>query len=1366
MAESCDSSQPEEPGGDFNPHAGLVDGGPKSLEETHTTENPTSKPSMQLTEQESLEAFTLVCASRGKQERDKKSETRLVRTSGEDAVQETRLVRTSGEDAVQETRLVRTSGEYAVQETRLVRTSGEDAVQETRLVRTSGEDAVQETRLVRTSGEDAVQETRLVRTSGEDAVQETRLVRTSGEDAVQETRLVRTSGEDAVQPSLQHASGKATVQTASHHTMGNNMPMSINIEGCSNMAVFMAPVSGSTFNFYPVVRQLKEDQPSSQAPLEDGSTHARDMEGLQPVGDTCRHSGVQTQVGDTCRHSGVHTQIGGTCRHSAQIGDTSRHSGVHAQVGDTCRHSVVPKIFEGSCGNSANQCNTKLTKHYKRTGSYVKLIPWINDDNMHIMDIYVKLHLQRTEGCALARNKVETVVDYEKIFQMKTREGDLINRVIFCGMAGLGKSTLFDKITYDWAVGSNEFLKNYKLVFLLKMCALDQESDLIKSIFDQLLGDNSGISEEELEFFIFNNSEEVLILLDGFDELVTTSLSEASFGSVLRSLRTMNFEGCIAVTTRPSHIEKLMGPSLVQSPCTHVKVLGFTQNDVKNYINKFYHDDLVSAASLLETIKCSDSLSDLAKSPMMLLLICLIWREKSKLPETLSQLYTEALTYIFKRKGPGFENSMSTVLVAIGKVALKGLLANDQKLAFSESDFNEMEFSTALKVGILSSQRVLKNLTSHQCIQFIHKTVQEYCAAKYWQSLLRDSREFQEILDVICQEGKSIHHFEYLLRFCCGSNQRCLGKILDSLSIRLLDGDGALHHLLIHCYFEAQLIEGRTSAPIKSLAIPQICVQKFHTEYFKALLHFLTHICKLEDSKMHLANIQSLHISGISLGGSLSMKSLADALGNMSNLVFLHLTGCSLAYRDVKLVTYYLIDDNQLTHLDLSGNDALGGDARLWAACLKNFASLKVIKLCKCNLQGEDLEHVLMAISKIASLTELDVSGNHSLGARGTANVWSTFLLVTHLEYLRLNGCNLRAEDLEHVAAALSNMSNLTCLDLSGNSALGGSAELWAHHLCRLYHLYKLDLGFCTLKYKDIGSIALSVTDLTNLKVIVLAGNRALGGKVHLWVDHLHHMQHVEKLDFSKCSFKGKDIEYLAVCLSERRHVTELDLSNNSALVGSAEDWSQHLCLMTHVQKLDLSGCLLILKDVRHVALSLSGMSNLRRLVLSMNSKWQGSAASWSGHLQHLKHLRELCLRCCFLTSKDIEAVAVLLSEMKKLTHLDLSANNTLGGSAHLWSRHLHLMKYLQNLHLSDCSLTGTDAEHIASALRDMAKMSELHLCRNTALGGSAHLWAHHLPHLKHLQQITLSCCFMTCADKSTVSQALHLTTNTLCVTY
>ena len=112
------------------------------------------------------------------------------------------------------------------------------------------------------------------------------------------------------------------------------------------------------------VKQLKEDQQSSQAPLEDGSTHARDMEGLQPVGDTCRHSGVQTQVGDTCRHSGV-----------------------HIQVGDTCRHSVVPKIFGGSCGNSANQCNTKLTKHYKRTGSYVKLIPWINDDNMHIIVI-------------------------------------------------------------------------------------------------------------------------------------------------------------------------------------------------------------------------------------------------------------------------------------------------------------------------------------------------------------------------------------------------------------------------------------------------------------------------------------------------------------------------------------------------------------------------------------------------------------------------------------------------------------------------------------------------------------------------------------------------------------------------------------------------------------------------------------------------------------------------------------------------------------------------------------------------------------------------------------------------------------------
>ena len=124
-------------------------------------------------------------------------------------------------------------------------------------------------------------------------------------------------------------------------------------------------------------------------------------------------------------------------------------------------------------------------------------------------------------------------IEYEKIFLVKSREADFVKRLIFGGKGGVWKSTFFVKIAYDWAVGSSDVLNKYTLVFVLKMCSLDQSSNLIEAIFDQLLAQDVDISKDALNSFIRQNPNDVLILLDGFDELTTTTLTEASFGSIL-----------------------------------------------------------------------------------------------------------------------------------------------------------------------------------------------------------------------------------------------------------------------------------------------------------------------------------------------------------------------------------------------------------------------------------------------------------------------------------------------------------------------------------------------------------------------------------------------------------------------------------------------------------------------------------------------------------------------------------------------------------------------------------------------------------------------------------------------------------------
>ena len=354
---------------------------------------------------------------------------------------------------------------------------------------------------------------------------------------------------------------------------------------------------------------------------------------------------------------------------------------------------------------AANKCKEK----YKTTGSYVDVNPWVDDDQMHI-DIYTKLQFEKSEGAAVVMKEKEMLnsIEYNKIFFVKSREGKFVKRLIFFGKGGVGKSTFFDKIAYDWAVGSSDVLNKYTLVFVLKMCALDQSSDLIEAIFDQLLAQDRDISKEALESFIFQNPNDVLILLDGFDELTTTTLTERDFGSILTALNRESYgECCIGVTTRPSHLERLRNKSLVQNPCIHLEVLGFTEDDVNEYVGKFFRGNS-EALTCIKAIKSSEVLSDLARSPMLLVLICLIWREDKALPSTMSGLYSKAVSYIFKRKGHESDKEISDVLIKIGEVALNGLLDPELKLAFPESAFEKNTLALALKVGILNKQRVFK----------------------------------------------------------------------------------------------------------------------------------------------------------------------------------------------------------------------------------------------------------------------------------------------------------------------------------------------------------------------------------------------------------------------------------------------------------------------------------------------------------------------------------------------------------------------------------------------------------------------------------------------------------------------------------
>ncbi|XP_071784534.1 uncharacterized protein [Asterias amurensis] len=951
----------------------------------------------------------------------------------------------------------------------------------------------------------------------------------------------------------------------------------------------------------------------------------------------------------------------------------------------------------------SDELTEALKKVYMNTGSFVQMLPWVDDDQIHIMDIYTKLVL------VVLNDKVGKIVkekkqmeSYGDIFHLKKREGNPIKRVIFSGSAGLGKTTLCDKIAYDWAVGKSEILKRFKLVFVLKMRSLTTATDLIDAVADQLI-ERDIVKRCDLKEFIDKNQDKVLILLDGFDEFQTTQTEKSSFGSILKALNRKQYTDCwVVITSRPP-LNQLVSSSLVKKPFTHVEVEGFSAEDIEEYVNKFFPDDLENVRKLIEKIRSSEVLSDLAKSPMLLLLMCLLWRESEKLPDTMTRLYTDALKYIFRRKAKDLsQDEISQILISIGKVALYRLISTNQSLSFREKDFDKKAFDAAIRAGVLTSERVFKELDAHNNVYFIHKTFLEFCAAMYWQSLI-NTEEFYDILVRLCSAtGSYPSPYEYLLRFCCGDNEECTNQVLQNLQ------KNHNPRLVLICYFESQSKRLPYGDFINAVVRTEIRIYNWNSDCLNSFFHLVKQIGnqKSIQGSAYLSSVNELSFINCDL--RCLGNGLANCFTNMTNILNLE-----------------LIYSN------------LGGSASLWASHLKRMKLLNNLILNDCKLIGEDVAPIAESVSNMPTLIYLNLRHNQTLG--GCASLWGPHLKrMEHLKNLTLASCNLIGKDMAPIAKSVSDMPTLVDLDLSVNMTLGGCASLWATHLKRMKHLTKLRLTYCKVMGEDVAPIAESVSDMPALTDLDLSENETLGGCASLWATHLKRMEHLKNLRLASCNLIGKDMAPIAKSVSDMPTLVDLDLSVNMTLGGCASLWATHLKRMKHLTKLRLTYCKVMGEDVAPIAESVSDMPALTDLDLSGNETLGGCASLWATHLKRMKHLKILRFSKCNLMGEDMAPIAESVSDMPTLIELHLSRNGILGGFASLWATHLKRMNHLKNLTLASCNLMGEDMTPIAESVSDMPTLNDLDLSWNYDLVGRASLSATHLKRMKHLTKLRL----------------------------
>ena len=386
---------------------------------------------------------------------------------------------------------------------------------------------------------------------------------------------------------------------------------------------------------------------------------------------------------------------------------------------------------------------TLLEREYKRRAELRPLL-WSKGTKLQLEKVYTRLTV-------VSRRKAgSSEIGVDDIFGSRKKDIDAL--VLVEGSPGIGKSTFSLKLAHDWANGERpRNFPNFKVVFLLK--CRDMKGDIVEDIFEQLLPED--LKEETKEVLVnflgdFNNQKQILIILDGLDEL-----PEKLEDCVNKVLGRKKLSLCYVLATTRQEKGIHTREQFQFDSCLAIE--GFSEENSFEYIRKHFRNIATEHSSrgesLIEEIKQNRLLRHLQSNPLNLLLLCVVYEDhEGSLPSSITDLYQTIVRCLLRRycakeelkaseKDEDLDKRFEIAILALGELAWKCLLKD--RLSFYEDELEELERSNenivARRLGLVYKEESLKRLKPRHAYSFLHKTFQEYLAASYIGHNLRAS---------------------------------------------------------------------------------------------------------------------------------------------------------------------------------------------------------------------------------------------------------------------------------------------------------------------------------------------------------------------------------------------------------------------------------------------------------------------------------------------------------------------------------------------------------------------------------------------------------------------------------------------------
>ena len=373
-----------------------------------------------------------------------------------------------------------------------------------------------------------------------------------------------------------------------------------------------------------------------------------------------------------------------------------------------------------------------LKAEYNRR-SLLKPLLWQNTFKLPIDDVYTRLSIvsRRKTDFQLQRNEV----DMYDVFNTLNKGDDTM--VLVEGSPGIGKTTFCLKISYDWTNEKipNEFsFPSFELVLLLK--CRDIHGDIMEAISEQLLPEDTDtkVKKEIMDYIKdIHNQENILIMLDGLDELPKTAKNHVD---KLLHRRILPF--CYVLAT--SRQERGIGVRQEVDFNILLQIEGFTEKDAFDYIRKhFMHfgpEHLFKGERLIKAIKENTFLHALPSNPLNLLLLCVVFEDhQGELPSFCTELYQIIVRCLLRRycakhnveppkDDKALEKQFEDSLLVLGELAWRCL--QEDRFSFAEEELARFERSNkdlaARKLGLVFKEVSSKKVNPQHEYHFFHKT--------------------------------------------------------------------------------------------------------------------------------------------------------------------------------------------------------------------------------------------------------------------------------------------------------------------------------------------------------------------------------------------------------------------------------------------------------------------------------------------------------------------------------------------------------------------------------------------------------------------------------------------------------------------